>query len=212
MISYYRDRASEYDRNAYSEEKQRARQPDIQTSIHILQKVFVNKNVLEIAAGTGFWTEKIAQTAKIVTATDINENAIEFAKKKTYTKHNVVFRVADMYALGDLPRSDALFGGFILSHVLKRDFPRFLDTISSYVIPGAVVVLMDNNLVTERPDDRQDELGNNYRLRALEDGSKHEVVKNYPTERELRTLLRDRATNIQYKNLEHYWVLIYKTR
>ena len=125
MISYYRDRAEEYDRNAYSEEKQRDRQSDIQTSARMLQETFANKNVLEIATGTGFWTEKIAQTAKSVIATDINDNAIEFAKEKTYPKGNVTFRVGDLYTLEDLPPQDALFGGFIFSHILKQDQDRF---------------------------------------------------------------------------------------
>ncbi len=211
MISYYRDRAGEYDRNAYSEERQRARQPDIQKSAAVLQNIFSDKRVLEIAAGTGFWTERIAETAMSVTATDINKNAIDLAKKKSYTKANVTFSVADMYMLGDLPPYDALFGGFIFSHVLREDWRKFIDTINSYVIPAGVVVLMDNRFLVPNPNDRTDERDNNYRLRTLENGSKHEVVKNYPTERELRDLLQDRATNIDFRNLEHYWLLIYRT-
>ena len=212
MISYYRDRAEEYDRNAYSEEKQRDRQPDIQKAILIIQEVFAKKNVLEIAAGTGFWTEKIAATALSVTATDINENAIEFAKEKSFPRDNVRFQVRDMYTLGDLPKHDALFGGFIFSHILKQDYDRFLDTINKYVVPGGTIVLMDNNrTLTPRPADRTDEQGNNYRLRTLEDWSKHEIAKNYPTEDEFRDLLRNRSTNMDFQDMEHYWILIYQT-
>ena len=211
MISYYRDRAQEYDRKAYDPHEQPARQVDIKQSTQILQEVFAGKRVLEIAAGPGFWTKIIALTAKSVTATDINENAIELAKKKLYPEGKVTFRVADMYALSDMPPHDALFGGFIFSHVLRQDWSKFIDSIHSYVVPGGTVVLMDNRHITSRLDDRQDEQGNNYRRRTLEDGSKHEIVKNYPTEDELKELLRNRSTTMDFQNLEHYWILIYQT-
>ena len=212
MISYYRDRAQEYDRKAYDPHEQPARQADIRKSTQILQKVFAGKSVLEIATGPGFWTKIIAETAKSVTATDINEAVIDLARKKQYPEGKVTFRVADMYALSDMPPHDALFGGFIFSHILKQDYDRFLDTINKYVVPGGTIVLMDNNrTLTPRPADRTDEQGNNYRLRTLEDESKHEIVKNYPTEDEFRDLLRNRSTNMDFQDMEHYWILIYQT-
>src|SRR3989344_4736925 len=95
MISYYRDRAQEYDRKAYDPHEQPARQADIRKSTQILQKVFAGKSVLEIATGPGFWTKIIAETARSVTATDINQAVIDMARKKQYPKNNVTFRVAD---------------------------------------------------------------------------------------------------------------------
>ncbi|MBI2612800.1 methyltransferase domain-containing protein [Candidatus Kaiserbacteria bacterium] len=212
MISYYKDRAQEYDRKAYDPHEQPERQADIKEASRILQDVFTGKSVLEIAAGPGFWTTIIAQAAKSITATDVNEAVIDLARKKQYPEGKVTFRVADMYALGDMPLHDALFGGFIFSHILKQDYDKFLDAINGYVRPGGSVVLMDNNrTLTPRPADRTDEQGNNYRLRTLEDGSKHEIVKNYPTQEELRSVLRNRSTGMDFKNMEHYWILTYRT-
>ena len=212
MISYYRNRVTEYDRKAYDPHEQPERQADIRESTRILQEVFTDKSVLEIAAGPGFWTKIIAQTARSVTATDVNQAVIDLARTKQYPEGKVTFRVADMYALGDMPPHDALFGGFIFSHILKEDYDIFFDTMKKYVVPGGTIVLMDNNTtLTPRPADRIDERGNSYRLRTLEDGSKHEIVKNYPTEDELKDLLQNRSTNMDFKNLEHYWILVYQT-
>src|SRR3990167_8353059 len=158
MVSYYKDRTQEYDRKAYEPHEQPERQADISEASQILREAFAGKNVLEIAAGPGFWTKIIAETANSITATDVNEAVVDLARKKEYPKGNVTFRVADMYALGDLPPHDALFGGFIFSHILKQDYDRFLDTMNKYVIPGGTVVLMDNNkTLTPRPADRTDE-------------------------------------------------------
>lgn len=211
MVSYYRDRAEEYDKGAYEANKRPEIQPDIQATTRILQEVFAGKSVLEIAAGTGFWTEKIAQTARSITATDINQSMVNVARTKQYPKGNVTFRAADLYTLDGIPLHEGLFGGFIFSHILKQDLNRFIDTINKYVVPGGTIVLMDNNRKINQNQDRTDEHGNNYRLRTLEDGSKHEIVKNYPTEQELKDLLRTRSTGIDFKNLEYYWILIYRT-
>ena len=212
MVSYYKDRAQEYDRKAYDPHEQPDRQADIGEASQILQEAFAGKNVLEIAAGPGFWTKIIAETANSITATDVNEAVIDLARKKDYPRGNVNFRVADMYALGDLPPHDALFGGFIFSHILKQDYSKFLDAIGKYVVQGGTVILMDNNkILAPHHVDRADEQGNNYRLRTLEDGSKHEIVKNYPTEEELRLLLSNHASNVDFRNLQHYWILKYRT-
>ena len=211
MVSYYRDRAEEYDRRAYDPSARPDIQADIQETTRILQEVFAGKSVLEIAAGTGFWTEKIAQTARSITATDINQTVLDVARTKQYPEGRVIFRAADLYALCDMPASDALFGGFIFSHILKQDLNVFLDTINKYVVRGGTVVLMDNNRKINQNLDRTDDRGNNYRMRTLEDGSKHEIVKNYPTEDELNDLLSIRSTRIDFKNLQYYWILIYQT-
>ncbi len=208
MVSYYRDRAGEYDKNSFSRPEI---QFDLQATSKILQEVFDGKGVLEIAAGTGYWTEKIAATAKSILATDINKSVLDVARMKQYPKGNVNFRVADMYALDDVFPYDALFGGFIFSHILKEDWNKFIETIHRRVAPGGTVVLMDNNRKINPNRDRTDEQGNNYRMRTLEDGSKHEIVKNYPTESELRELIGNRSKDIDFKNLEYYWILIYQT-
>src|SRR5881398_1182631 len=111
LIGYYQQRAAEYESIYHKPE----RQQDIAAATAVLQNIFTNKQVLEIACGTGFWTEKIAEVATSVHGTDINQPVIDIAKQKHYTKGNVSFELADIFQYHPTQVYDSLFGGFIWS-------------------------------------------------------------------------------------------------
>ena len=78
MVQYYADRASEYER-IYAKPE---RQSDLATLKDLIRKTFLDRSVLEIACGTGYWTEVLAGCAQSVVATDINEDVLEIARAK----------------------------------------------------------------------------------------------------------------------------------
>ena len=211
LVVYYRERAQEYERVYQKTE----RQEELAQLSSILQDTFAGKHVFEIACGTGYWTERIAATANFVLATDINESVLDIARSKVYPENHVAFRQADIFNLKEelQARYESLLGGFILSHIPLQDLPHFIDILHSCVVPGGMVVLMDNNFVegSSLPISQQDEAGNTYQTRTLSNGSTHLVLKNFPTEHALRELLKGKATDIEFINLTHYWVLRYKT-
>src|SRR5262249_41919049 len=100
MIDYYARRAKEYERIYQKPE----RQADLARLRDCLEGAFVGLDVLEIACGTGYWTEVIARTAASVLATDINDEVLAIARTKPMTKSAVTFQRADAYALPDFPR------------------------------------------------------------------------------------------------------------
>ena len=210
LVSYYKDRANEYEK-IYTKPE---RQEDLNKAAIILQEIFTNKHVLEIACGTGYWTGKIAKTATSIFATDINETVIEIAKKKELPSAKVSFGIADIYNFIDTKKYETLFGGFIWSHVLLQDLDKFIRTVNSLVAPGGTVVFMDNNFVEGRnhPITKIDEKGNSFQTRKLEDGTTHLVLKNFPTEAFLRHTLKDFAGEIEFFNLTYYWIVCYTTK
>ncbi len=210
LISYYRDRANEYEK-IYAKPE---RQGDLKSAATILQELFADKQVLEIACGTGYWTEKIAERASSMLATDINETVIEIAKQKDFSNKHVSFEIADIYHFPDHKKFESLFGGFIWSHILLQDLDKFLSTVNSLVAPGGTVVFMDNHFVegSNHPITKQDDQGNTYQTRKLEDNSTHLVLKNFPTEIFLRDTLKDMADDFQFFNLEYYWIICYTTK
>lgn len=210
LVSYYKDRAKEYEK-IYSKPE---RQPDLNRATTILQEIFAGKQVLEIACGTGYWTDKIAKTAASVFATDINETVIEVAKKKDLSGKQVSFGIADIYNFSDRNKYETLFGGFIWSHILLQDLDKFLTTVNSLVSPGGTVVFMDNKFVegSNHPITKTDETGNSFQTRKLEDNTMHLVLKNFPTELFLRQKLKDFSDELKFFNLTYYWIICYTTK
>ncbi|WP_299817783.1 class I SAM-dependent methyltransferase [uncultured Pontibacter sp.] len=209
LIQYYKKRAREYEQVYQKPE----RQQELQQLTTLLQGIFKDKTVFEVACGTGYWTERIAETAHYVFATDVNDAVLEIAQAKHYPNENVNYKQADLFKLKQMARYESLLGSFIWSHVKLQEVGAFLDIIHNCLNPGGTVVLMDNNYVegSSLPLTYHDEYQNTYQTRTLSDGSMHQVLKNFPTENQLRQLLQGIATDIRFVNLTYYWVLTYKT-
>lgn len=212
LISYYHDRAKEYDKVYLNP----AEQTDLQTATQLFQTLFCQKTVLEIACGTGYWTDRIAKTAAAVHAIDANKQMIEIAKGRI-NADNVVFHVADMYALMPEKKYDGLFGGFIWSHIPLQDLDRFVDTLQNWLMPGSILVFIDSNYVENTYHDKKniaqtDEYGNTYQMRTLESGASYLVLKNFPACDFLLQKLSRIATEIACIDLTHYWIVSAKIK
>ena len=211
LKSYYARRAHEYERIYHKPE----RQQDLAHLELLLPQWLANQNVLEIACGTGYWTEHIATQAASVLATDINEEVIAIAQSKEYPRHNVSFRQTDAYAPAVQQKAfDAGFAGFWWSHIPKQRLPEFLHNFHQRLAPQGLAVFLDNAYVegSSTPLARYDDADNSYQLRTLEDGSQHEVLKNFPDEDELRTLLEPLVEKFNYQRLPYYWLISYKLK
>lgn len=208
LVTYYHERALEYDKIYTRPERQEA----LKEVTVFFQELFENKNVFEIACGTGYWTEKIAEKAKSVLATDINEAVLDITRSRDFVKENVEVKNMDIFRVSETIKYESLFGGFIWSHILKEHINSFLKQVQKAVVKGGMVVLIDNIFVKNgsTPIAETDEYGNTYQFRSLDDGSQHRVLKNYFTEEQLRKLIEPFGTNIKYFNFKYYWILTYE--
>ena len=209
IVAYYAARAKEYEK-IYDKPERQGEIGDLTT---LFQNIFPGKEVLEIACGTGYWTERIAKVAASVHATDINEPVIEIARSKIYEKANVTFKVADMFTY-ESTEAESLFGGFIWSHIKIEELDKFIDRVNSYVKPGGIVVLADNNFTegSSLPISSTDEHGNTYQTRVLENGDTYSVVKNFPTEETFKKALEGKAERIRFISLKYYWMVMYNKK
>src|SRR6185436_16748370 len=182
LAAFYARRAAEYER-IYAKPE---RQADLALLRARIAALFSGRSVLEVACGTGYWTAVIAPQAKAITAIDAAEETLAIARSKQYPAGRVEFMQGDAYALPD-GRHDALFAGFWWSHVPLARLDAFLAGAARAVAPGAVVAFLENRYVegSRTPLSRRDAEGNTYQTRKLDDGSTHEVLKNFPADREL---------------------------
>jgi ubiquinone/menaquinone biosynthesis C-methylase UbiE len=209
LSAYYAARAGEYER-IYDKPE---RQADLARLRQLIPGYFVDRAVLEIACGTGYWTQFIAPVALKVTAIDINPETLAIARSKTYPSGRVSFDVADVHCLPPHYKAfTGAFAGFWWSHMRRADRPRFLEALHRALSPGAIVVALDNRYVeaSSTAISHVDADGNSFQCRQLADGSEHVVLKNFPTEAELTAEIRGNSTAVEYRALEYYWVLKYE--
>jgi demethylmenaquinone methyltransferase/2-methoxy-6-polyprenyl-1,4-benzoquinol methylase len=209
MAAYYVQRAAYYERVYFKPE----RQADLRAMEAWLADQFIARRVLEIACGTGWWTPHGAARAAHWRATDLNPETMAVAQAKPVMPATVQFQTVDAYAMAELgdERFDAAFAGCWWSHVPLTRLPGWLATLHARLAPGAVVVMLDNSYVqtSSTPLSRTDADGNTYQQRSLDDGSSHEVLKNFPTPEQAIAMLGPRARDPQWITWEHYWVLRY---
>ena len=209
MAGHYARRAEEYEIMFQKPE----RQNDLRALRSFIVEAFAGKHVLEVACGTGSWTQVVARSAASVTAIDVNDEVLEIARAKPRVRGNVTFRREDAYALPGFPRQfSGGLAGFWWSHVPKARLRTFLTGLHKAFAPGATLVFFDNAYVrgSSTPLARRDADGNTYQERRLSDGSPHEVLKNFPTEEELRRAVGGLASNVKVGFLPHFWVLTYQ--
>ncbi len=207
MARYYAERASYYERVYHKPE----RQDDLRRMEAALPAHFAGRRVLEIATGTGWWTPHGARDCASWLATDLNDETLQVARSKPMPAGKVRFRTLDAYAMTGLDdeRFDAAFAGCWWSHVPLARLRGWLDALHARLESGAHVVMLDNSFVqtSNLPISRRDADGNTYQQRTLDDGSTHEVVKNFPTAGEAIAALGPRARDARWIPFEHYWML-----
>lgn len=196
ITRYYAARAPVYDHTAgYTNPETEQLRVPIKARY---RAVFAKHTVLEIACGTGYWTPTVAGVATSVLGVDINPLVIAQARNRCRHLANVAFQIADAYVLEGVPAGfSAALGILWWSHMPKQRIAAFLATLHSRLLPGACVLFVDQ-LPYDGHTRRQDRDGNILEQRVLPDGRVFEIVKNFPTEEEVRHALAGIADNVEY--------------
>jgi demethylmenaquinone methyltransferase/2-methoxy-6-polyprenyl-1,4-benzoquinol methylase len=211
MAAYYVQRAATYER-VYSKPE---RQADLRAMEASLPGRLAGRRVLEVACGTGWWTRHGAREAAAWLATDLNPETMALARTKALPAC-VEFAAVDGYTFEPIAgRSfDAAFAGCWWSHVPLARLAGWLDLLHARLEPGSRVVMLDNRFVpsSSTPLSRTDAEGNTYQARTLDDGSVHEVLKNFPSPDQAVSVLGPRAHSPEWTECGHYWMLSYALR
>jgi SAM-dependent methyltransferase len=207
--TYYARRAAEYEAIYTLPE----RQDDLRRLRRVVADFGAGQRVLEIACGTGYWTEVVAGVAETVVATDAVEEVLAVARGRRVPRERVRFVRADAFGLDGVAGDfDAAFAGFWWSHVRRTRLREFLAGLHGRLGSGAVL-FFDNRFVagSSTPISRTDAGGDTYQQRMLEDGTSFEVIKNFPSAAEIRHhLLGAGGRAVQVEELQYYWCATYE--
>ncbi|HVE52877.1 MAG TPA: methyltransferase domain-containing protein [Ramlibacter sp.] len=207
MRDYYASRAPEYDQVYLKPE----RQADLHDIRQWLPTVFKGKSVLEVACGTGYWTQYLAPVAAGMVAVDSSPETLRIAQTRARPE-DVDFVTGDAYRLPVAAGGfQSAFAGFWFSHVPKERVPEFLANLHMALVPGAKVVFLDNRFVegSSTPISEHDEQGNTYQIRHLADGSSHRVLKNFPSELDLRRAVETIGADFRFHEWQYFWAVEY---
>lgn len=183
QVVYYRRRAGEYDATAYGDvEAARGR------IARLVAEMRPTGTVLEIACGTGLWTEQLAGAAERVTAIDAAPEAVAIAGDRVRSD-NVRFEVADIFSWKTAARFDVIFFSAWLSHVPMSRFESFWQLLRGLLAEGGRVLFIDEHAEVRDKETYlpgQDEIVE----RRLRDGGRYRIVKNFVDPERLEGRLR----------------------
>lgn len=213
QIEYYRSRSSEYDEWFYRIGRY-DRGQDLNdrwfAEVEIVQKALreigqVNQ-VLELASGTGIWTEQLLQISTKIEAIDASAETIAINQNKL-NSDKVTYQHQDIFTWEPEQEYDLVFFSFWLSHVPPDLLQSFLKKVYLATRKGGRIFIIDSrNDYTSRAKDHLPEQDKIYQTRKLNDGKEFEIVKIYYQPDELQTLLVNAGFTADVRVTENYFI------
>ena len=217
QIAYYRARAEEYDETMRQlgryvsmggsvagrpgdEEGQ-----DVATLLEALEASRPFDTVLELACGTGWWTQWLAQHARQVTAVDAAPEMIALNRERVDAA-NVRYVLADVFSWKSDQKFDVVFFAFWLSHVPHDRFAAFWQAVGDSLAANGRVFFIDER-GTEQARGMEKRLEGEAVLRELDDGRQFRAVKVFYEPSDLEAKLRALGWNVEVRPAGHrfYW-------
>jgi len=199
QVGYYRRRADEYDVTAYGDVAvARAR------IARLVAEMQPTGKVLEIACGTGLWTEALAGLADTVTAIDAAPEVIDIARARVRSA-KVTFEVADVFSWTTSARFDVVFFSAWLSHVPMSRLEQFWQMLRRLLVVGGRVLFIDEHVDVREKESYvagRDEIVE----RRLRDGETFRIIKNFVDPQRLEVWLRGMGWDCEIRRDGSDWI------
>ncbi len=203
QIAYYRARAQEYDEWFYRQgyyDQGEVRNQQWHTEAQIVRDQLLDfpqvPHIVEMAGGTGIWTQELTKISETVTVLDASPEMIEINRAKVQSDQ-VTYQQADLFQWQPEQQVDMIFFGFWLSHVPKEKLSPFLEMVHRALKPDGRLFFVDSQKVQSGTSSRQKlDTTNDIQKRVLNDGSEFEIIKIYYNPEKLTQVLNDHGFDI----------------
>lgn len=214
MVRYYAARAGEYDgwylrrgRYSHGEASDAVWRAELEAVRHWLDALEARGDIVELAAGTGWWSPVLARKGPL-SLYDATPEPLGHAQARLATLGlSATAAVRDAWAEPDR-QVGCLFTGFWLSHVARERLVEFLRLAHRWLEPGGLYAFIDSRLDPE--SGARDHAGpeDEVQVRRLEDGSSYRVRKVYYSPTELASALEEAGFgDVQVSTTERFFLL-----
>jgi ubiquinone/menaquinone biosynthesis C-methylase UbiE len=183
MISYYDERAGEYDK-IYIGEGPAIPEPDVYKNdvkkISDMASIFGKGHLIDIGCGTGFWLPYYERNCSRITLIDQSERMFSECEKRIDRlglKHKCHFVQGDFFEI-TLRNSwfDSAVVGFFISHLSLELEEAFFVKLEKILKPNARLMVIDSAWSRKRKQYRKKE---GIQKRVLNDGRIFTIYKRY---------------------------------
>jgi len=191
QIDYYRARAGEYDewwfrsgrydRGAQFNARWQAEVASVEAALDAWLTQRSPGNLLELACGTGLFTQRLARRVPRMTAVDASPEVLALNRNRVAGAANIEYIQGDLFSWRPAMRYDAVFFSFWLSHVPDVRLAAFWDGVAAALKPTGEVYLIDSafdpsSMAKDHAVPRPD---TGIVTRKLNDGREFRIVKRF---------------------------------
>ncbi|MEI2579282.1 class I SAM-dependent methyltransferase [Scytonema sp. PRP1] len=214
QITYYSARAEEYDELFYragrydrGEEINQRWFNEVAVVKNALYQIGAVENILELACGTGIWTQKLLKIGKHITALDASQEVIEINRRKLGAA-NVDYGLVDLFSWEPDAEYDLVFFSFWLSHVPPTLVDSFFAKVYKSVRVGGQVFILDSRFepTSTAKNHILENNGDIYITRKLNNEQEFKIVKIFYQPEELRDKLTQVGFHADVKVTDNYFI------
>jgi len=170
QIEYYRARAQEYDESIAEAFDLLSPGKDLLLALGKFDAI------LELACGTGIWTETLLHMGKAVTAVDAAPEMLEIARNK-FGDERIKYQQSDLFQWEPTQKYDLVFFANWLSHVPPSALDEFLGRVQRSIHSNGQFAIVDQYQPSDL--DKRIAKDNIYATRPVEDGRHFTIVKAF---------------------------------
>jgi SAM-dependent methyltransferase len=214
QLDYYRARAKEYDqwwlrqgrydRGLALNAQWLAEAVAVSSALEAFRP---SGRVLELACGTGIWSEKLLPFASRLTVIDGSPEMLAINAARLDSQR-VSYVEADLFEWQPVEQFDIVFFGFWLSHVPPERFEAFWRLVDLCLAPGVHVFFVDSRRepTSTAVDHRLPEPEAIVSRRRLNDGREFDVYKVFYDPAELTARLREFGWHFDIRQTNQYFL------
>lgn len=163
--------------------------------------------VLELACGTGIWTDQLLPFVTHLTALDGSPEMLAINAARLHSPL-VRYVEADLFNWQPTEQYDIVFFGFWISHVPPEQFEAFWQLVRSCLAPNGRVFFVDSrrDQTSTAIDHRLPEPEATVQRRRLNDGREFQVYKIFYDPANLTKRLRELGWDFDIHQTAHYFI------